>query len=47
MNKKNLQAKILSLIHLILKGRKKEDWFDETLERLNEQIRKGQLPSVY
>ncbi|MBI4991403.1 hypothetical protein HZB96_04905 [Candidatus Gottesmanbacteria bacterium] len=47
MNKKNLQAKILSLINLILKGRREKDWYEETLARMNESIRKGQLPDVY
>lgn len=47
MNWKNLKAEILSLINLILKGRKKRDWFDETLAKMNGSIRKGQLPDVY
>lgn len=47
MNKEDLKAKILSLINLILKGRRKEDWYEETLARMNESIRKGQLPDVY
>ncbi|MBI5452872.1 hypothetical protein HY945_05420 [Candidatus Gottesmanbacteria bacterium] len=47
MNRKNLKEKLLSLIHLILKGRKEKDLYEKTLARMNESIRKGQLPDVY